>query len=611
VRNVGSNVPQLLQRYTSLEDRPLLNIIDPEIQQPQSFQHLGQMNGEYGLSSSQRKALYHFFSLGSSEILAINGPPGTGKTTLLQSVIASLWIQQALHEDFPPIIVASSANNQAVTNIMQSFEQEGDNSLMQRWLPDVNSHGLYLCSKSKSEEAQKSNFQFSTVGRSGFIKKIEDPSYLKQANRYFLEKFNTLTKQSATRVASARQWLHQQLVDLINRIRATTPTTSKMELELDRQRCHAFWLATHYWEARWLAEVSISSKSSKVSGYTLQDWYRLAMVTPCFVSTFYMVPRFFQVNKEPCWDFIDLLIVDEAGQVAPDIAGATFALAKQALVVGDVHQIEPVWSITTNIDRSNLRRYQLAVDEEGEEEFSCTGLSSANGSVMKIAQRASCYQQYSEQRGMFLSEHRRCLPDIINFCNELSYQHCLEPMRSSLATEQIPKLQNGFLLPPLGYLFIDGRAEKENENGSPFNKKEADTIARWLLKQHDALIEHYDHKPLSEIVAVISPFTAQKKVIRAALQDPRTCDITVGTVHALQGAERPIVIFSPVYDSTQKKAFFFDKKPNLLNVAVSRAKDSFLVFGDMRIFNPKDSNYSSLLARHLFRRPENSLPKDV
>ena len=42
------------------------------------------------------------------------------------------------------------------------------------------------------------------------------------------------------------------------------------------------------------------------------------------------------------YDFADLLIVDEAGQVRPEIAGASFALAQKALVIGDTLQIAPI-----------------------------------------------------------------------------------------------------------------------------------------------------------------------------------------------------------------------------------------------------------------------------
>ncbi|WP_158242803.1 hypothetical protein [Siphonobacter sp. BAB-5405] len=47
--------------------------------------------------------------------------------------------------------------------------------------------------------------------------------------------------------------------------------------------------------------------------------------------------------------------------------------------------------------------------------------------------------------------------------------------------------------------------------------------------------------------------------------------------------------------------FFFDRdnKPNVLNVAVSRAKDRFIVFTNRAILNPKTSTPSGVLANFL------------
>ena len=45
----------------------------------------------------------------------------------------------------------------------------------------------------------------------------------------------------------------------------------------------------------------------------------------------------------------------------------------------------------------------------------------------------------------------------------------------------------------------------------------------------------------------------------------------------------------------------------MLNVAVSRAKDSFIVFGDMDIFNPELKTPSGMLACHLFADEENEI----
>ena len=64
-------------------------------------------------------------------------------------------------------------------------------------------------------------------------------------------------------------------------------------------------------------------------------------------------------------------------------------------------------------------------------------------------------------------------------------------------------------------------------------------------------------------------------------------EMTVGTVHSLQGAERLLVIFSPTY-SRDADGGFMNRSSSMLNVGVSRAKNSFLVFGDMSIFKPSD-----------------------
>lgn len=67
----------------------------------------------------------------------------------------------------------------------------------------------------------------------------------------------------------------------------------------------------------------------------------------------------------------------------------------------------------------------------------------------------------------------------------------------------------------------------------------------------------------------------QTQLVRAALKKHRIEEtITVGTVHALQDAERKLILFSSVYSKYRDaKEFFFDYDSYMLNVAVSRVKD--------------------------------------
>lgn len=772
-----NQIPSLLKQFASPVEERLLPLLNDADERTICKKHIGQMGYKYPLSSSQREALHHFLTLEHGEILAVNGPPGTGKTTLLQSVIATMWVEAALNKTEPPVIVAASANNQAVTNIIDSFGKIDEPEkwpLAGRWLNGVYSYGLYCPSQVKIKEAQD-KFQVANYLREDkgpFPQTVEDPSYVEENKKYFLKKCSEYVQRKVSTLSSCLEILHANLKNTVSEITRGVELFQRyteykaeianrylayngveqfielMELELKRLdnemnelravedgwqkhfntehwlltlfaflppvknrimirnryynnsndykieadfsskidilnvidgkkkeliskkemvegklktakievvklkaledsfmrwldknkmewekyggnshtvkmkeinnlyhllefmdtnlRYKAFKIATHYWECSWLIQMEEQIEGNykeTLSKENLQKkWRRYAKLTPGIVSTFYMIPKYFnawQGDDQPLYEFIDLLIIDEAGQASPEIAAAAFSLAKKSIVVGDTLQIEPVWSISKRIDIANLKSHQLITSDSDREidAFFDTGLAASCGNVMKIAQRASKYQKYPDERGMFLSEHRRCFDDIIAYCNELAYKGRLQPKRGN---------ESGMLLPYMGYKDIKGKATKSG--GSWGNKKEAEAIARWIKENQEALEHFYTERDekkrkrdIKDIIGIVTPFAYQGKLIKSELRRLNIKDITVGTVHSLQGAERNVIIFSSVYDFSQKGSnYFFDNGPNMLNVAVSRAKDSFLVFGDMEIFNSNDDKKpSSILLKYL------------
>ena len=173
-------------------------------------------------------------------------------------------------------------------------------------------------------------------------------------------------------------------------------------------RHKAFHIATHYWEGCWLLECQkllVDFEKSHPLREHEKKWRRYAMLTPCFVSTFYTLPKFFSypISSDsvagyaliPNLNFIDLLIVDEAGQVSPEIGAPSFALAKKALVLGDIHQIEPVWNIPNSVDIGNLEKTRVITDGSNPDqiqEIENRGLCVSKGSVMAAAQAASHFK---------------------------------------------------------------------------------------------------------------------------------------------------------------------------------------------------------------------------
>jgi hypothetical protein len=726
---------------------------------------------EFPLAPSQRQSIIHALALNDGEVLAVNGPPGTGKTTMLHSLWSSLWVQAAIAGKSAPLIAVSSTNNQAITNVLDSLEKE---LKVDRWLPGVSSLGVYLAQEKKGL-ASGYFWQDIWAGRHSDIENIEyltraETTYLTRANDYFrlhnrspveslsgavdalhqmllqgseglrraytlcekfaacaakvaavgeidgrlsdlgVEKSNT-SNRLAKAVAFEKAWLAHvaneswvlALLSFLPPIRAKQKALDavclaefpslgsifkKMELPRDRQRLQSeiasycnklrakaesisreeeslvklaaelearsnevqdellslelrhgkdpskwspgqindvtgdmspvslfdttvrrfmFEIAVHYWEGRWIKEVFALNKINN-KGTSRALWSRRAMLTPCMVTTMQSGPKYFQSWKRdqkiamPDYRAIDCLIVDEAGQISPEVSGAMFALAKKAVVVGDCVQIQPVWNIPAYLDAANA----AVCDIDDFSQIQAFGLAASSGSVMKIAQAASRYTLGPDYpRGMFLSEHRRCADPIIGYCNDLAYNGKIIPKKNR------PWVKDDFPWTHFGYAHIDGE-DVQPSSGSRVNDVEAETIAEWVSSEKDRILAYYQRSDLSSCLGIVTPFAAQGRRIRQALASRNVRIEKCGTVHGLQGAERDLILFSPVYSTRNPTgSYFFDNGPEMLNVAVSRAKDAFLVFGDMGIFSRQGSTPSAVLARKMFADERNEMPVKV
>lgn len=114
--------------------------------------HLGQMKNDFPLADAQRRALHGFNTLQIGDVLAVSGPPGTGKTTMLQSIVADMVVRRVVKSncsgiaDTAPLILASSSNNKAITNIIDAFGSgEEDTSV-------IDIHHRWLCYDTESGE---------------------------------------------------------------------------------------------------------------------------------------------------------------------------------------------------------------------------------------------------------------------------------------------------------------------------------------------------------------------------------------------------------------------------------------------------------------------------
>ncbi|WP_157959965.1 DNA helicase I [Devosia submarina] len=166
--DASATIRNILDLYDKLlADRPDIPLLeelvspasaaaaDPRIEKALA-RRLGHSNPHFPLAEQQRQVLAWLDAAQLGEVIAVNGPPGTGKTTLLLSAVAGLWVRAALNGGDPPVIVATSSNNQAVTNIIDAFGKDfaaGEGPLAGRWIPDVSSYGIFLPANSRRQEA--------------------------------------------------------------------------------------------------------------------------------------------------------------------------------------------------------------------------------------------------------------------------------------------------------------------------------------------------------------------------------------------------------------------------------------------------------------------------
>lgn len=247
---------------------------------------------------------------------------------------------------------------------------------------------------------------------------------------------------------------------------------------------------------------------------------------PVILSTTYSSRNTFDDNMK-----FDYIIMDEASQI--DVVTGTLALSssKYAVVIGDEKQLPNV--IPNDIA---IKTNQIFKDYNIDENYNYS-INSFLSSIKKVI---------TDVPKVILREHYRCHPKIINFCNKKFYNNELIIMTEDMNEEDVIKVI---------------KTNKGNHSREKTNQRQIDIIKDELVNQDTIDI------------GIIAPYNNQVNLIRKDIKN-----IEVSTVHKFQGREKDVIIISTVDDNISD----FVGNPNILNVAISRAKKKliFIVTGN-------------------------------
>ncbi len=252
---------------------------------------------------------------------------------------------------------------------------------------------------------------------------------------------------------------------------------------------------------------------------------------------------------------IDLVVIDEASQCNLAQVLPLAYRAKRLVVVGDPQQLAPV--VTANAEELRALATTAGTSHQA---LAAAHLTYGEDSAY------TAFAARFHPEPLLLDEHYRCHPAIIRYCNQQFYDNKLKVLTRVS--------RNGDRARGLEWHEVVGRTEP-GPTGSSLNHAEADAVVSWVLASGLA----------PECIGVVTPFRAQATRIRQLLKQRghgAFDAVRVGTAHTFQGGERDTMVFSTVIstDAMVGTVAWLEGERNLINVAVSRARQHLVVFGN-------------------------------
>lgn len=488
----------------------------------------------------------------------VQGPPGTGKTSTIVNTMTTAFFNERT-------VLFASYNNHPIDGVVEKLR-----GLTYRGQP-IPFPIVRLGSRPRVKNALVEMRQMYEACRPLTIfEKTLDRNHAQRAERAkqlteLLERYEEILdlqerRDTIRRLLEARNQLNfqyelqsGQLPKVEAELKARGTVTSKDALDLLDQNTEDFLKYLYYTSAKYIRRLG-EPKNKDLLDIIYADTDEDEQVTAFnrFLSKTENLKKFLRIfpfvattcisaqrlgDPEPLFDMV---IMDEASQCNTAVSLVPILRGESLMLVGDPQQLQPVILLDAHDNAILRRRYRVSEEYDYLE-----------NSIYKCF--LACDAVSDE---VLLRYHYRCDPKIIGFNNKKYYNNKLEIASQGQSDR------------PLVYLNVPEDVTHD-KNTAP---AEVAAIDRYLAGHPGAS------------VGIITPFARQRTQIEEMLQQRHYENASCGTVHAFQGDEKDIVIFSlALTDKTGPKTYqWLKNNKELINVATSRARDQLILLSNTR-----------------------------
>ena len=301
-------------------------------------------------------------------------------------------------------------------------------------------------------------------------------------------------------------------------------------------------------------------------------WDTFFLCVPVVYTTLASASRLFpnRSQKQIGW-----LLIDEAGQATPQSATGLIHRSKRCVIVGDPLQVEPVVTTPEKLVTKLRNEHNVTVN-----------WSPYRASVQQLADRVSLSGTYmnvgnTDEKiwtGFPLRTHRRCDDPMFSIANKIAYNNQMVKALTTNSEE----------------VFIG------NSCWFDLNTDVVSLINKHVIKEEIIFLSHKINElrniGYDGIIYVISPFKSIASYCTNTFRGDKK--ISCGTIHTFQGKETDIVFLVLGSDpKSQGARNWASMKPNMLNVALTRAKKRFYVIGNKKLWG--SCNYFNTMIKML------------